>query len=66
MKLSMDAAEAIAKRVTKKLEAWGVPIAVRPGFVIMVSLVLRELRAESKKSAPSNSQQNNPDEESSA
>jgi hypothetical protein len=50
MKLvSLDTAEAIAKRVNSKLKEWEIPISVRPSFVVMVSLVIRELRAETKR-----------------
>jgi hypothetical protein len=49
MKISLDTAEAIAKRVNKKLKEWDIPISVRPGFVVMVSLVVRELRTEAKR-----------------
>lgn len=50
MKLvSLDTAEAIAKRVNSRLKEWEIPISVRPGFVVMVSLVIRELRAETKR-----------------
>ncbi len=51
MKISLDTAEAIAQRVNKKLKDWDIPISVRPGFVVMVSLVIRELRAEAKRQA---------------
>jgi len=60
MKISLDQAEAIAKRVTKKLKEWEIPISVKPSFVIMVSLVIRELRAEAKRQTTTQ----NPDEES--
>lgn len=49
MKISLDSAEEISKRVNKKLKEWDIPISVRPGFVVMVALVVREVRAESKK-----------------
>lgn len=50
MRISLDTAEAIAKRVNKKLKDWDIPISnVRPGFIIMVALVVRELRAEAKR-----------------
>lgn len=60
MKISLDTAEAIAKRVNKRLKDWGFDsMSIQPRFVIMVSLVMRELRAESKRQATQN-----PDEES--
>lgn len=53
MKLSLDTAKEIADRVNQKLSDWDIPISVRPGVVIMISLVVRELRAESKKRSAS-------------
>ena len=54
MKISLDTAESIAKRVNDKLKAWDIPISVRPGFVVMVSLVLRELHTEAKRQSIAN------------
>jgi len=55
VKLTLEAAERIAKKVNEKLSSWDVPVSIRPGVVIMISLVVRELRAEAK------SQQNTDD-----
>lgn len=49
MKLTLDAAERIAKRVNSKLSEWDIPISVRPGVIIMISLVMREIRLEAKR-----------------
>jgi len=48
VKISLDTAERIAERVNKKLSDWDVQVSIRPGVVIMIALVVRELRAEAK------------------
>jgi len=50
MKISLDLAQDIAKRVNKQLSDWDIPMSVRPNFIVMVSLVVRELRREARKS----------------
>jgi len=50
--INLETAEAIAKRVTNQLKEWEIPISARPSFIILVALVVRELRAESKKQQP--------------
>lgn len=50
MRISLDLAQEIAKRVNKQLRDWDISISVRPNFIVMVSLVVRELRREARKS----------------
>lgn len=46
--ISLETAEAIAKRVNTQLKEWDIPISARPNFIVLVALVMRELRNESK------------------
>lgn len=53
MSISLDLAQSVAKRVNKQLSDWDITMTVRPKFIIMVSLVIRELRREAKKARDS-------------
>jgi len=50
--LSLETAEAVAKRVNHQLKEWDIPISARPNFIILVALVVRELRAEARSQKP--------------
>lgn len=49
MTADIEVATKIAKKVSKRLKEWDIPMEVRHSFVLMVSQVMKEIRREERR-----------------